>query len=153
MAERRRETKERGFSCVALWKPKNEHNIGSTVRAAGAFGARLTIIGSHRVFTPGRLGRTDPGASHKHMPVIFSQDLLDALPHECTAVAVEMGGGDLRAFVHPERAAYIFGSEDHGLPQEVIDVCDCHVSIPAGSLNLAAAVNVVMYDRALKRGL
>jgi len=121
------------------------------VRAAGVFGAQMVAIGAARYRTKGRVERTDPRSTHRHLPVIFTEDLLSAIPHECTAVAVEMGGEPLPGFEHPERAFYIFGSEDAGIPNEVIDICDHHVSIPAGSLNLAAAVNVVLYDRTSKR--
>lgn len=142
----------RGFAAVALYAPKTDGNVGGAVRAAGVFGARLVVIGSSRLPVKGRVERTDPRSTHRHVPVQWIPNVLDALPHECEAVAVEMGDHavSLPAFRHPERAYYIFGSEDTGLPTDIVALCDHQVSIPAGSLNLAAAVNVVLYDRVAK---
>jgi len=33
-----------------------------------------------------------------------------------------MGGTPLESFMHPERAIYILGAEDHGLPSSVVSV-------------------------------
>ena len=49
------------------------------------------------------------------------------------------------------RATYIFGPEDGTLSQDTINCADSVVFIPArSSLNLAASVNVVLYDRQAK---
>lgn len=143
---------QRGFAAVALYAPKSDGNVGGAIRAAGVFGAQLVVIGTKRLPVKGRVERTDPRSTHRHLPVQWIPDILEALPHECSAIAVEMGDGatELPAFQHPERAYYIFGAEDTGLPADIVALCDAHVSIPAGSLNLAAAVNVVLYDRASK---
>lgn len=142
----------RGYAAIALHSPKTDGNIGGAVRAAGIFGARLVVIGAARTSTKGRVERTDPRSTHRHLPVQWLPNVLDGLPHECSAVAVEMSPRATRLpdFQHPERAFYIFGAEDTGIPQELLDVCDHVVQIPAGSMNLAAAVNVVLYDRTSK---
>lgn len=67
-------------------------------------------------------------------------------------VAVEVGGEDLGSFVHPRRAVYVLGAEREGLGKEVVERCDRHVSIAVaegrpGSMNVAAAAAVVMWDR------
>jgi len=55
-------------------------------------------------------------------------------------------------FVHPSQAFYAFGPEDGTLDQALIDQADAVVYVPTtGCLNLAAAVNVVLYDREAKR--
>jgi len=143
----------RGFAAVALHSPKSDGNIGGAVRAAGVFGAKLVVIGMSRVEQRGRVERTDPRSTHRHLPVQWLPSVLDGLPHECEAVAIEIVEPSIALpdFRHPERAFYIFGAEDSGLPPEIIAVCDHVVKIPAGSLNLAAAVNVVLYDRSTKR--
>ena len=82
-------------------------------------------------------------------------DILDAKPYGARAVAVEIVDGaiPLPRFTHPSRAFYIFGPEDGSIPSDVIERCDHVVSIPSNfCLNLAAAVNVVLYDRMVKRG-
>ncbi|MDO7644738.1 MAG: hypothetical protein MUQ62_08500, partial [Reinekea forsetii] len=73
-----------------------------------------------------------------------------------TRVCVDLieGATALSDFVHPERALYIFGPEDGSLSQAVIDQADAVVYIPTiGCLNLAATVNIVLYDRAAKLNL
>src|SRR5262249_27073080 len=73
-----------------------------------------------------------------------------------TPVAVELlpGAEPLVAFEHPEDALYVFGPEDGGLPRSVRLLCHRFVVTPTHHcLNLAAAVNVVLYDRRLKRTL
>ena len=60
----------------------------------------------------------------------------------------------LLTFEHPENALYVFGPEDGGLPKPIRVLCHRFVVIPTRHcLNLAAAVNVVLYDRLLKRHL
>lgn len=142
----------RGFAAIALHSPKSDGNVGGAVRAAGVFGAKLVVIGAGRTAQRGRVERTDPRSTHRHIPVQWLEDVVAGLPHDCKMVAVEMARGaiPLPAFEHPERAYYVFGSEDLGLPELILELCDFVVSIPAGSLNLAAAVNVVLYDRLSK---
>lgn len=54
-------------------------------------------------------------------------------------------------FAHPERAAYILGSEDHGVPPELISAAEHCVYIPGSySLNVAVAGSFVIYDRYTK---
>lgn len=66
-----------------------------------------------------------------------------------------MGGRFLNSFCHPERAIYLLGAEDHGLPGEIIQQCHHHISLEAvriESYNIAIAGSIVMYHRAMMRG-
>ena len=57
-------------------------------------------------------------------------------------VAIEMGGTPLEEFEHPDRAIYLLGSEDTGLPKSVVHACHQHVALPAEryeSYNVAMA--------------
>ena len=77
-----------------------------------------------------------------------------ASPHGAPWVAVEMGGVPLADFVHPERAVYLLGAEDTGLPQAVTQAAAFHVALPTvrdPSFNVAAAGSILMYDRYAKR--
>ncbi len=57
----------------------------------------------------------------------------------------------LTEYQHPENAFYIFGPEDGTISQQVIDRADAVVYVPTiGCMNLAATVNVVLYDRLTK---
>lgn len=143
----------RGFAAIGLYRPKCDGNVGGAVRAASVFGARLVVVGSPRPTMRGRIERTDPRSSHRHMPVLFAEDILSAIPHGAKVIAVEIvpNAIPLPRFVHPETAYYLFGPEDGSLPRDLCDVADARVSIPSsGCLNLAMTVNVVLYDRAAK---
>ena len=62
-----------------------------------------------------------------------------------------VGASALPQFTHPEKAVYVFGPEDGSLPQEVVDKAHHVVYVPTvGCMNLAATVNVVLYDRLAK---
>ena len=75
-------------------------------------------------------------------------------PRGAQLIAVEMGGEPLETFVHPERAVYILGSEDTGLPDSVVASANHHVALPAvryESYNVAMAGSIVLYDRLAKQ--
>jgi tRNA(Leu) C34 or U34 (ribose-2'-O)-methylase TrmL len=58
---------------------------------------------------------------------------------------------DIRQFEHPPRAVYFFGPEDGNVPKWVRHLSHYFIRIPSTHcLNLAAAVNVVLYDRIAK---
>lgn len=70
------------------------------------------------------------------------------------AVERRAASESLADFVHPENALYVFGPEDGSIPKGVLTCCHRFVRIPTVQdipLNLAAAVNVVLYDRHVKQ--
>ena len=65
-----------------------------------------------------------------------------------------VGGVPLAEFEHPERAIYVLGAEDSGLPDAVVRSCLRCVHIEAEreeSFNVAVAGSLIMYDRLVKR--
>jgi len=143
-----------GYAVVALWRPKHECNVGGALRAAHVFGGAMVVIQGSRVRRIGRIA-TDTMKTHRHIPVLKVEDLHAVVPHDCVPVAVDIvdGAVSLPDYVHPERAFYVFGPEDGTLGKAVLSWCRDKIVIPSsGCLNLAAAVNVVLYDRAAKRG-
>lgn len=73
---------------------------------------------------------------------------------DVTPVAIELchDAEILTDFVHPENALYVFGPEDGSIGSVWLRHCHRFLAIPANHcLNLAAAVNVVLYDRRMKR--
>jgi tRNA(Leu) C34 or U34 (ribose-2'-O)-methylase TrmL len=143
----------RGFACVGIADPKYDGNIGGTIRAASCYDARFVAIAGKRVPHKGRIERTDPRTAHRHMPVLWVDDILAACPHESVPVAIELvkSGTPLPAFEHPASAFYIFGGEDQTLGKGILARCHHVVFVPTvGCMNLAATVNVVLYDRLAK---
>ena len=140
----------RGYSCVALDRPKSVVNIGGVLRAVQNYGAALVVLGSCRVPVK---HAADTMKAYRHIPVQRVKSVFDAIPYDCVPVAVDLidGATPLPRYTHPERAFYIFGAEDQTLGKRVLDKCRDVVFVPTNKcMNLAAAVNVVLYDRMAK---
>lgn len=145
--------RQKGYACVGLHSPKNELNVGSAMRACEVYGAKLLVSSGRRY----RCGATDPSKHNLNMPHISGvDDLFHHLPYNCVPVAVDIldDATPLPEYIHPERAFYIFGPEDSTLGSKIIDRCQDKVYVPAPGhcMNLAATVNVVLYDRMFKNG-
>lgn len=142
----------RGYCGIGIESPKRHVNIGTLWRSAYAFGASF-------IFTIGARytkQASDTTSAWKHLP-LFHYETLDAFlvarPMDCRIVGIETTptGTVLSRFVHPERAIYLLGSEDHGLSAEALQVCNHTVRIPAAyCLNVATAGSIVLYDRSAK---
>jgi len=138
-----------GFACIALDSPKCEANVGGALRAAYCYGAGLVVVASRRIVRM----PTDTFVTHRHIPLLACPDVFDALPYDCVPVAVEMIAGaiPLPEYKHPSRAFYVFGGEDATLDRRVLDRCRDVIVVPTTRcMNLAATVNVVLYDRMAK---
>ena len=140
----------RGFSAVGLFRPKDIRNVGAVLRAAHCYGAAMVAIQGDRTEVRSPL---DTSKAYRHIPVLRSEDIFDIIPFDTIPIAVEFieGAISLPKFVHPERAFYIFGPEDGSLGAQHTSRCKYIVSIPTKyCMNLAATVNVVLYDRLAK---
>ncbi len=81
------------------------------------------------------------------------ENLIDDTPDDLDIVCIEFAENAiaLPAYQHPRDALYIFGPEDGTISQNIIDRADAVVYVPTvGCMNLAATVNVVLYDRLAK---
>lgn len=140
----------KGFASIGLVRPKNPMNIGGVLRGAFCYGAKLVAIQGDR--TPIRHAADTPQA-WQHIPVLRGNDLRALIPYDAVPVAVDLveGAVQLPAFQHPKRAFYVFGPEDGTLGTETLSWCPLRVMVPtAMCMNLAATVNVVLYDRMAK---
>jgi len=142
----------RGYSVIALDHPQKCVNVGGVLRAAGNYDAGCVVLGSARcsVREPG-----DTMNVYRNKPVLRVDDVFDALPFDCVPIAVDLlpGARKLHEYTHPERAFYIFGPENGTLGERITDRCRDSIYVPTkGCMNLAATVNVILYDRAVKRG-
>ena len=140
------------FSCICLVNPKHEVNIGGVLRGASCYNASLVIIaGKRNVRHP-----TDTCKTYRNIPVlrgINSDHVRQMIPFDCVPVAVEFikNATPLPKYSHPKRAFYIFGAEDATLGSKVLNWCRDTIYIPTSyCMNLAACVNVVLYDRLSK---
>lgn len=142
---------KRGFSAIGLDNPKCDSNVGAVQRAAHAYQSSLVVVAGSRV---NLRAATNTSKAWRSLPVIRCGDVFDCIPYDCIPVAVDLvpGAVPLPDFVHPERAFYIFGAEDATLNERILSRCEHRVMVPTRyCMNLAATVNVVLYDRMVKR--
>lgn len=127
--------------------------MGSILRAAGCYQAQSIRYTGTR-YARAKAFSTDTKNAHLNIAVSHVSSVIDPINDKnLTKVAIELveGATPLPLFKHPEEALYIFGPEDGSIEQNVIDQCDYVVYIPTiGCMNLAATVNVLLYDRLAK---
>lgn len=140
----------RGYSAVGLISPKFDCNVGGAMRACHCYDASLVLYQGSRITKP----PTDTHGTWRSVPTVHVDDVLDSIPYDCIPVAVDLVDHaiSLIEYQHPHRALYIFGPEDGTLGGRVTDRCRDIVYVPTNlCMNLAATVNVVLYDRLAKR--
>jgi tRNA(Leu) C34 or U34 (ribose-2'-O)-methylase TrmL len=140
----------RGYSAIGLHMPKTPANVGSAIRAAYCYGSSLVAMSGDRY----KGSPTDPQKGYRHIPLVHCDDLHTVIPFDCVPVAVDLipGAQSLVSYIHPERAFYVFGPEDGTLGARVTSWCRDIVYVPTSHcMNLAATVNVVLYDRLAKQ--
>ncbi len=141
----------RGHFGIGVYNPKFEANVGGIWRSAGCFGADWLFTIGKRV----RKQATDTRLQYKHTPFFnfdTFEDFKKHLPLDTKLIAVELAAKSkvLTTYIHPERAIYLLGAEDTGLPKHILDQCDHIIEIPAPSLNVASAASIILYDRISK---
>lgn len=140
----------RGFAAIGLDRCKDPANLGGVLRAAQCYGAASVVVSG------GRMGKyaTDTMKAYRHIPCTETDDVMRNIPFGAMPVVVELceRAKSLIGFTHPESAFYIFGPEDGSVRREIIDRAPLVVQVPTNfCMNLAATVNVVLYDRLAKR--
>jgi tRNA G18 (ribose-2'-O)-methylase SpoU len=138
-----------GYFEVGVYLPRNQNNLGTLWRSA-------LQLGAAGLFTIGRPYRHQPADvfhTQESIPLRHYTDFdafLAGRPVGALLVGVEFGGTPLSGFEHPEKALYLLGSEDMGLPPRVLSACQRLVSLEAvhqASYNLAVAGSLVLYHR------
>ena len=135
---------------IGLFNPKCDANVGGVLRAAECYGVDYISIQGNR---SGVTSVTNTYKSHRRIPVVCTDDLYSTVPYGCIPIGVDLveGAESLVYFKHPKNAFYIFGSEDGTLGKRILDKVKYVVMVPTkGCMNLAASVNVIMYDRMSK---
>ncbi len=141
---------------IGLVNPKSPENVGSVMRAAGNFRVDSIFYTGERYPRAVKLNPDIPDMHRKvsqDIPLSGVTCLIDRAPENLKIVCVEFAENAvaLPEYKHPDNAFYIFGPEDGTISQEVIDRADAVVYVPTiGCMNLAATVNVVLYDRLTK---
>lgn len=154
---------------VVLYEPQDPVNIAATVRAMKNMGVSSLRLVRPVAYDPVRL----EGIAHDTWDVIDAieeYDDFDAAVADCVRLLgftarrraakwqlLEPKGAAADALEHVEegRVAIVFGREDTGLPNDVLDRIHAAVTIPTtehASLNLAQAVLIALYELHLASG-
>lgn len=146
-------SRRRGYFGIGIFHTKTEGNVGTLWRHAQLYGADF-------IFTIGKRYKKqseDTTHGYKHIPLYHYSDYEDFIghvPYDCPVICVELNDGakGLNETHHPERAIYLLGAEDHGIPADVLHGKQCiQIEAPnAQSMNVATAGTLVMYDRFIK---
>lgn len=142
---------------IGLSNPKSPENVGSVMRAAGCYQVDAVFYTGERYARAAKFNHDTKQVSQR-IPLtgvncLLDDSLLEGMPNDSQIVCVELveGAIPLPQYKHPDNAFYIFGPEDGSLSQEIVDRADAVVYIPTiGCMNLAATVNVLLYDRLAK---
>ncbi|TKF01358.1 MULTISPECIES: RNA methyltransferase [Vibrio] len=137
---------------IGLTNPKSPTNVGAVMRAAGCYQVDEVKYTGQRYEKAAKF-HTDTKSAARTIPLTGVESFLDNLELETQIVCVELAEGatPLPRFKHPENAIYIFGPEDGSISQDIVDRADHVVYVPTvGCMNLAATVNVLLYDRLAK---
>lgn len=148
---------------VVLYEPQDPVNIAATIRAMKNMGCRDLHLVRSVAYDPWRL----EGIAHDTSDIIHRIRSCDTI-EEALADVVRVAGftarrrAAKRGVVTPKTAAVellgfartgpvaiLFGREDKGLPNEILDRAHLLVTIPTtehASLNLAQAVMVALYE-------
>jgi len=143
----------RGYCGIGIYHPKHEVNIGTLWRSAMIYEADF-------LFTIGRRYKhqsSDTIGATRHVPLwhFASYDQFrDNMPLAsliCVEITDDSHG--LGHYAHPQRAIYMLGAEDNGIPGRILSKCEAVVTIPSPRplcLNVATAGTIVLYDRYTK---
>ena len=142
----------RGYFGIGVYNLKTGMNLGTLWRSAFNFGASF-------IFTIGRRYKkraSDTIKAIRHIPLYeypTYEDFYKSIPKNCVLVIVEQTkeAKNLKDFTHPERAVYLLGAEDNGLPERIMEGhSKVFINTPM-CLNVAVAGSIIMYDRSIKQ--
>jgi TrmH family RNA methyltransferase len=144
-------TADRSAPLVLLDNPRNLGNFGAVIRVAAGLGAGGVVsLGDVDPWHPNVL-RGSAGL-HFALPVGRLDGVGDV---EGTVIAFDADGHDLRDVRIPDDAVLAFGSERHGLSDDVRERADLVVSLPmrpkVSSYNLTTSVAMGLYHWELFR--
>jgi TrmH family RNA methyltransferase len=155
--------------CVVLYEPQNHVNIAATLRAMGNMGVDCLRLVRPVPYDPYRLEGIAHGTGEL-IERIETFDDFDAAVADCIhavgftarrraakwpVVDPKRAAAELLDRAADGRVAVVFGREDNGLPNDVLDRLHAAVTIPTtehASLNLAQAALIGLYELHLAAG-
>jgi tRNA(Leu) C34 or U34 (ribose-2'-O)-methylase TrmL len=142
----------KGFCGIGVFKPKSKENIGTLIRSAKMFNADFVFMIGERYTSQCSAVKLD-----EKIPVFYFKDFAsfcEAMPpvEKFTCIELTNNSKPLSSYKHNRKGIYILGSEDNGLPKEILESDRCEFIEIEGnsSLNVAVAGSIVLYDRQIK---
>lgn len=141
--------KTNGYYGIGIEQGKTESNYWTLFRTA-------QILDADFLFTIGKRYKyksPDTAKSYRHIPIYNYTDFEDFnshRPYDCPLVGIELTDSayEVSTFIHPKRAIYLLGAEDHGLTNKAIENCQSIIKLYGErSMNVAVAGSIVLYDR------
>jgi len=139
----------RGYFGIGCYGMKTSFNYGTLFRSAKILGADFIFL----INTRFKVQSSDTVKSHNHLPLYQYENFKqfnDNRPYGAELVGIELDekSKPISEFVHPQKAIYLLGAEDTGLPKEVINQCQHLIQLPGEfSLNVSVAGSIVLFDR------
>jgi TrmH family RNA methyltransferase len=154
---------------VVLYEPQDPVNIAATVRAMKNMGVSTLRLVRPVAYEPARL----EGIAHDTWEIINAiarYDDFDAAVADCVRLVgftarrrrakweildPKTAAEEALGYAEHGRVGFVFGREDSGLPNEILDRVHAAVHIPTtehASLNLAQAVLISLYELHLAAG-
>ncbi|HXF30374.1 MAG TPA: TrmH family RNA methyltransferase [Solirubrobacterales bacterium] len=133
---------------VLLEQPRNMGNLGACVRVAAAAGAAgLLTIGENDPWHPDAV--RGAAGLHYALPAVAAVERAPSGVEGRPLLALDPEGEAIDPATLPPRAILAFGTERHGLSDELLAAADGRVALPmregVSSLNLATSVAAVLY--------
>jgi 23S rRNA (guanosine2251-2'-O)-methyltransferase len=157
----RRLLERRDGLIVALDQVQDPRNLGAVCRSAEAAGATAVVIPARRSAAVTAAACKASAGAVEHLPVARVENLADWLRLAKGAGAWIYGAeaGARMSYATADftgKVVLVLGSEGSGLRRRVAQTCDLVVSIPVrgrvGSLNVAAAAAILLFEAAGQRG-
>lgn len=142
---------------VVLPETQDPTNLGTMLRTCTAFGCDAVLLGPNcaDLFSR-RVIRVSMGAALRLPLALMRHPVADfaAIQRdyqvELCATVLDATAESLLQFSRSRRTGLVFGSEGHGLPQELIHACQRRITLPmhphVDSLNAAIAAGIFIYE-------
>lgn len=135
-----------------------DFNKASGIRNANWFNSAYCIIAGKKKWDPrGAVGAQYYTPVHHYESVELTIETLRGLGWSIIAAEITDDAKPLPSYDWPKRSAVLFGEENLGLSQEVLDMVDDVVYIPGmgsvRSLNVSTTSGIMMYDFYTKRNM
>jgi len=144
-------SEERYFG-IGIYRPKTWDNIGTLWRTAYIYKASFLFV----IEAKYKKKSADVLKVWAKIP-LFQYDSIDAflgcVPYSCKLVGIELDekAQPIQTYQHPNRAVYLLGAEDNGLPKVLKEKCHELIRLPGTpSLNVAVAGSITLFDRVNK---